>query len=347
MLSLHPVVKDDVEEIVRITKNELLLLENKHIVITGSLGMLGKYLMYTFLYMNEHLLKRPAKFHVIVRNKNYFFGKDKNIDYIVCNIAKETPSTKQAHYILHAASKSAPRIYTKHKTDTLNTNILGIYNLLKICNKNTKSILYFSSAEIYGSPKENMPVDENYIGTFDHLNNRSCYVEGKRAAETICMNYFFEKNIPVKIVRLFHTFGPGLNLHDGRAFSDFIKFGLHYKDIAIHGDGNLKRSYLYTKDATIMIIKIFLSNKNGEIFNVGNDKNVVSVEELALIICKIFNQMHKKKIRLVFRKKNNPYYSNAVKSIIPNIEKFKRYFSYTPDTDLETALRKTIQYLSD
>ena len=346
MLPLHPIVQNDIEEIIKATKNDLLFLEGKHIVITGSLGMLGKYLMYTFLYNNAYILKRRAKLHVIVRNKNYFFGKDKNIDYIICDIAKETPSISRADYILHAASKSAPKIYTQYKIDTLNTNVLGTYNLLKICDKNTKSFLYFSSAEIYGSPKEDTPIDEKYIGSFDHLNNRSCYTEGKRAAETICMNYFFEKNIPVKIARLYHILGPELNVNDGRAFSDFIQFGLHNKNIAIHGDGSLKRSYLYTKDATIMLIKILLSNRNGEIFNVGSDKNVVSIKELAELTCNIFNEVYQKKIRVIVRKKNNLYYNNAVQSIIPNIEKFKHSFRYTPNTDLETALRKTIRYFS-
>lgn len=346
MKTLHPVIENDIQAILKKTTKELKTLEDKKIAITGSLGMLGKYLVYTFLYANKYILNRPLKLYLITRNKNYFFGRDKNIQYVKCDIAKTSPRIKDIDYILHAASKSAPKIYTEHMVDTLNTNIQGTYSLLNLCTEKTKSVLYFSTAEIYGFPEADTPINESYIGVFDHLNIRSCYTEGKRAAETIWMNYFYERKVPVKIARIFHTFGPGLNLDDGRAFSDFIKFGLQHKDIEIKGNKNIKRSYLYIKDATIMFIKILLSGENGEIYNVGNDKNVVSVRELAQLICDIFNETYKKKIMVVIKKEENFYYKHAVKSIVPDIDKFNNTFHYSPDTNIEAALRKTIQFLS-
>src|SRR3989344_2856452 len=236
------------------------------------------------------------------------------------DISKKSPKIKNIHYVIHAASKAAPKLYIDNMIDTLNTNILGLYNILKICDKNLKSMLFFSAGEIYGTTDGIDPVDEKYIGPTDHLNKRSCYVEAKRACETICMNYFWEQNLPVKIVRIFHTFGPGLNLNDGRVFSDFVKFGLEKKDICILGD------------------------KNGEVYNISSDQNIISVNTLAKIVCKSFNKRYAKKLKVVEHNKKIDYYKHAAKAIIPNVNKFKRDFLYVPSTNIEEMVSRTIDF---
>jgi|SRR3989344_468004 len=341
---MHPIIEEDIKSIVSEIRKDIFQLEGKNILITGASGMLPSYLVHTVIYLNAHLFKKPAQLYLVIRN-NLKFGKNKNIHYVKMDISKKSPKIKNIHYVIHAASKAAPKLYRDNKIDTLNTNILGLYNLLSICNKNLKSFLFFSSGEIYGNPSENINVDENYKGITDHLNERSCYVEGKKAAETICMNYFWEKNLPVKIVRIFHTFGPGLNLNDGRVFSDFINFGLENKNITIKGCPNMKRALLYVGDATIMFLKILLSDKNGEVYNIGSDKNIVSVNKFAEIVCKCFNKHYKNKIRVIIDNKNTmEYYKNAVKIIKPNIDKFIKDFNYKPNTGIEKAVMNTITY---
>ncbi|MCL4418388.1 MAG: NAD-dependent epimerase/dehydratase family protein [Actinobacteria bacterium] len=340
----NKILKKDIEKIIKETKDILPKLEGKKILITGASGMLASYIVYSIIYANEKLFKKPAHLYLLTRHCSKF-GSNKNIDYLNLDISKSIPNIKDLDYIIHAASKAAPKLYRNNKIDTLNTNILGLYNLLSICNKNLKSFLFFSSAEIYGNPSENINVGENYKGITDHLNERSCYVEGKRAAETICMNYFWERNIPVKVVRIFHTFGPGLNLNDGRIFSDFINFGLENKNITVKGDPNMKRALLYVGDATVMFLKIFLSDKNGEVYNIGSDKNIVSVYNFAKIVCKCFNKHYKNKIKVIIDNKNTTeYYKNAVKVIKPNINKFIKDFNYKPNTGIEKAVMNTIEY---
>lgn len=341
----HPVIEKDIKEIISVIRADLRLLEGKNILITGASGMLASYLVHTLIYANEHILKKEAQLYLVIRKKTIPFGNKKYIHYLYKNIAKDKIGIKNLHYIIHAASKAAPKIYTRNMLDTLNTNILGLYNVLNLVDKSTKSILYFSSGEVYGKPKTETPIGENYIGTTDHLNQRSCYVEGKRVCETICMNYFWEKNYPVKIARIFHTFGPGLNLNDGRVFSDFIKDGLDRKDIEIKGDKNLVRPLLYIKDATIMFFKILLLGKNGEVYNVSNDKNIISVGELANSVCEVFHYFGEKKLKVKIKKQNNKYYRNAVKQILPDISKFKKAFGYTPTVSVNEALTNTIRYL--
>lgn len=340
------IVEEDVKDIISNVGSSLLEMEGARILITGGSGMIASYIVYALLYINAHIFKKPATIYITVRNNDKKFGVVPNLHYILCDVAKEKPDIADVNYIIHAASKAAPKVYEKHMIDTLNTNIIGLYNVLTMVNSHTKSLLFFSSAEIYGSPSENKPIAEDYIGNVDHLNLRSCYVEGKRVGETICMNYFREKKVPVKIARIFHTFGPGINLQDGRIFNDFMQLGLEKKNIVIRGDAQLERSFLYIKDATIMLLKILLSNKNGEVYNVGNDKNTVTVKKFADVVCDSFNSHYKEKITVVNdKKKDASYFKYAVKSIRPDITKFFNQFYYKPTTDIATSVSRTVDYI--
>lgn len=341
----NKIIKNDITIILKTLGASIFQLENKHILITGASGMLASYMVYTLLYANDFIFKKPANLYLVIRGDKKPFGKNSRIHYLNLDIAKQQLPQKGFHYIIHAASKSAPKLFMENMIDTLNSNILGMYNILKICNNNLKSLLYFSAGGIYGTPKDNKPINETYIGIIDHLNKKSCYIEGKRACETICMNYFWEKRIPVKIARIFHTFGPGLNLNDGRVFSDFIRCGLEDKNITILGDKNLKRPFLYIGDATIMFFKLLLSNQNGMIFNVANEKNIISVKKFAQIVCNYFNQKYSKKINVVINNKQTiSYYKDAIKTLRPDTSKFKKKFSYEPKTGIEEAVKKTIDY---
>lgn len=339
----HDIVTQDIEDIIQETRNFLPRLEGGNILITGAAGMLSSYLVRTLIYANKYLFKKPVRLYLLIRSKKEPFGQNSNIKYLHIDIAKTAPNITNIHYIIHAASSAAPLVYTKHPIDTLNTNILGLYHVLNLCGKQTKGILFFSSSEVYGASSSNQLVKEDFQGLVDHTGVRASYVEAKRAGETICLSYFRENNFPIKIVRIFHTFGPGLNLSDGRIFSDFIRFGLEKKDITIQGDKLLKRAFLYIKDATIMFLHVLLSGKNGQIYNIGNDKNVVSVEKFAHAVADQFNKRCRKKLKVVIdAEKNLSFYKGAVKAILPDISKFKKEFHYRPATNIDEAVGRTI-----
>lgn len=343
----HPVIEKDIKEVISVLKNDLYELSGKNILITGASGMLASYLVYTLIYANENLLPKKAQLYLVIRNKKISFGNKKYIHYLYKDIVKDTIDIRNLHFIIHAASKAAPKIYTKNMLDTLNTNILGLYKIMNLVNKETASVLFFSTGELYGNPKGVKTIKEDYIGCFDHLNLRSCYVEGKRAGETICINYFREKNFPVKIARIFHTFGPTLDLNDGHAISDFMRDGLQKKDIEVLGDKNMKRPLLYVKDAAVMFFKILIRGTNGEVYNVANDKNVVSIEYMAKTICDIYNKYYGKKLAVKIRPQKIKYYQKALNQLYPDISKFKKEFKYTPSTTAEEAFTRTINYLLD
>jgi len=340
---MNKIIEEDVLLIVSELGKRIFKFEGKNVFITGATGMLASYLVYVLIYANKNLFKKPCNLYLLVREKTNKFGKEKFIRYVYDDISKKVPKIKEKmNYIVHAASKAAPKIYLDNMVDTLNTNIKGLYNVLEIVDKETKSILYFSSGEVYGQVDTNGFVNENYIGKVDHLGKRSCYAEGKRAGETICMNYFWEKRYPIKIVRIFHTFGPGLNLNDGRVFSDFIKMGLEGKNIEIIGNKNFKRPFLYIKDATIMFFLLLLSNKNGEVYNVSNNKEIYKVGEVAKLVAEIINKYKNLKIKVVENISDNFYLKNAQKSTKPDTKKFINDFKYIPKTTLKEALERTI-----
>jgi nucleoside-diphosphate-sugar epimerase len=342
------IIEEDVRAIVKEVGESIHQLENKKILITGAGGMIGSYLVYALMYANKHILKNPATLYLVIRTKKEPFGKDAKIHYLHIDIAKETPSLRGVHYMVHAASKAAPKIYMVDRIDTMNANILGLYHLLEICDQQLKSFLYFSSCDVYGEPNTNQLIKEDYVGTTDHLSARSCYAEAKRACETICINYFWEKELPIKIARIFHTFGPGLDLYDGRSFSDFTRFGLEKKDITIKGDSKKKRTYLYVKDTAIMLLKLLLSGENGHIYNIGNKNNLVSIGGFANLFKEAFNKRYKREIHVVEDVKGNiSYYQGAVNAIRPDMHKFKRDFNYEPKTGIKEAVERTVEhYLS-
>ncbi len=336
------IIRADVKNIAKELRTDLKKLEGSNILITGAAGMLTSYIVYTLLFANKNILKKPTKLYLVIRRDKKAFGNDRNITYYNQDISEKIKTEIEFDYIIHAASKAAPKIFTKNMVDTLSANILGLFNVMELCSSKTKSMLFFSSGEVYGSPPKNKAIKEDYVGKTNHLDPRACYFEAKKVAETIGMSYFWEKKIPIKIARIFHTFGPGMNLEDGRMFSDFISQGLKGEDIKLYGDSTIKRVMLYIKDATIMFLKILLKGKSGEVYNVGG-KDLVSVGGFAKIIAQEFTKQYGRKIKVVVKQKEINYYKNVVKAIKPDITKFIKTFNYCPTTSTREAVFKTIR----
>ena len=339
----NKIINEDILSIISELGTDFYKFEGKNVFITGASGMLASYIVYVLIYANKNLFKKSCQLYLLMRGKSNKFGNEKFITYIYKDISQPKLIIKEKmNYIVHAASKAAPKIYLNDMLDTLGTNIKGLYNVLEIVSKETESVLYFSSGEIYGKVDTDKPINENYIGRVDHLGKRSCYAEGKRAGETICMNYFWEKKFPIKIARIFHTFGPGLNLDDGRVFSDFIKMGLAGQNIQIKGNKSFKRPFLYIKDATIMFFLLLLSSKNGEVYNISNNKEMHSVGKLAKLVTEIINEYKTLNITVVENISDDNYMKDAMKITNPDTTKFIKEFKYTPKTTLKEALKRTI-----
>lgn len=202
--------------------------------------------------------------------------------------------------------------------------------------------LYFSSGEVYGEIGiGQIPTKENDYGYLDPTNVRSCYAEGKRMGENMCASWFHQYKIPVKIVRPFHTYGPGIDLNDGRVFADFVADIANNRNIIMKSDGKAIRSFCYIADALSGFITVLLKGKNGEAYNVGNQKEAVSIKKLAEILVNLFPEKKLKIIRIK-RSQNDKYMESKISINQPDITKISQ-LGWQPQFSIKEGFRRTIK----
>lgn len=343
---MNKIIEKDLEEIISSDLN-WNNFENKNILITGANGILASYMVMTLLHLNKKF-KKKCKVYALVRNikkaeikfKNFMF--DKNLIFIEQDVCEKISIGDELHYVIHAASQASPKYYLIDPVGTLNANVIGTNNILELCKeKNVLSILFFSTGEVYGEVPENkIPTKEQDFGYIDCTNIRSCYSESKRLGETMCISWFVQYGVPAKIVRPFHTYGPGIELNDGRVFSDFIKNILNNENIEMKSDGKARRVFCYISDATYGFFKILLEGKNGEAYNLGNPEAEVSIVELAKKLAEIYPE---KNLKVIEVEQNNPNYLNSeIKRNCPSIDKIKK-IGWNPKVGIKDGFKRTIE----
>ena len=274
-------------------------LRGKRILVTGAAGFLGFNFLHYFSHLNSDGSGSPPV--RVVAADNYIRGQpswmagllqmDPNITATRCDITQPWPETSfDCDFIIHAASIASPTFYRKYPLQTLDANVLGIRHMLELGRKHDiESILYFSSSEIYGDPPpDEIPTTENYRGNVSCVGPRACYDESKRLGETLCYLYSREFNVPVKIVRPFNNYGPGLRLDDGRVLSDFCRDILSGRDIAVKSDGLASRTFCYASDALTGYLLMLLSPHNGQPINIGADAPEINMRETAGLVLKAY-----------------------------------------------------------
>ncbi len=316
---MNPIIKEDLEYISS-AKLPWDDLEGKNILIAGANGFLPAYIIETILFLNDHRFKNKAKVFALARNKERVlskfscYGRRKDLTYIIQDVCSPLKITKKMDFIIHAASQASPKFYGADPVGTILANTVGTANLLALAVKHKSSgFLFFSSGEVYGEvTAEKVPIKEDSYGLVDPLFIRSCYAEGKRAGENMCVSWSHQYGVPVKIVRPFHTYGPGMRLDDGRVFADFVSDIINGKDIVMKSDGSAIRAFCYLADAIAGFFTVLLKGNPAQAYNVGNDEGKISIAELAKILVDILPDRHLKIIR-----KENEFASGYIKSKIP------------------------------
>lgn len=320
---------------------------NKTILIAGANGFIASYLIEMLLYLNEQKSLRITIIG-ISRNKKkasqrFFAYKNRSdLKIIIQDISTPIEIKEKVHFIIHAASQASPKYYSVDPVGTLRANVLGTYNLLAFVQKQPiESFLYISTGEIYGSLQTNGLTNETTYGSLDPTDVRSCYAESKRLGETMCVAWYHQYKIPTKIVRLYHTYGPGIQLDDGRVFADFISNIIRGRDIVLKSDGVAIRSFCYIADAICGLLTVLLKGKNGEAYNLANEKATVSINELAKILISLFPE---KKLKILFkeRSKNDAYLPSKIMINRPNTKKLQS-LGWEPNFSLEKGFLRTIR----
>src|SRR3989344_3525550 len=341
-----PTVKQDIEKIAATLNPYRSRIAGKVFLITGGSGFLGKYLVGALLYLNKHTLKKPAKIIVvdnyITSSKKGDVLENKFIRYIDRDVTKRVQINSHIDYIIHAAGIASPIYYKKYPLETIDVAVIGTRNMLELAKKKmVKSILFFSSSEIYGNPdKEAIPIQETYNGNVSPIGPRACYDESKRLGETLCMIYFNLFKTPIKIVRPFNIYGPGMKIDDYRVIPSFIAAALQGKNIPVHSSGQQTRAFCYITDATVGFFKVMLQGYYGHVYNVGNDKTEITMNALAKTINKILND--KAEIKNIDYPENYP--GDEPERRCPDLTKIKKQLRYKAEVDLTTGITRTLEW---
>lgn len=336
------------EDFTAITTSPLInwqLFANANVLITGANGFLPAYMAKTLLNLNTTLLKHsPCRVLALVRNYKHArevfapYLDRQDLVLITQDVSESLSLPYPIHYIIHAASPASPRFYKDAPLSVIYPNVLGTINMLNLARTNpVRSILYFSSGEVYGEFAGE--IDENAYGIVDPTSLRSCYAESKRMGENLCIAYGSEYGLPVKIVRPFHTYGPGMKLDDGRVFADFVRSVVMGQDIVLTSSGEAKRSFLYLSDATLAYFLILTKGANNEAYNVANEQGVVSIKELAQIIASLFPE---KGLKVRFEPPNESYMPSPILSCDVKTAKLNA-LGFTPKVSIEEGFSKTIR----
>ncbi|MBD3244463.1 MAG: NAD-dependent epimerase/dehydratase family protein [Candidatus Moranbacteria bacterium] len=304
------------------------------ILITGGAGFIGSHLCKKILDQGHEVLC-VDNFYTGSRQNIFDLLDNKNFELIIHDIT--FPLYLEVDMIYNLACPASPVQYQRDPVQTLKTSIHGSINMLGLAKRTKAKIFQASTSEVYGDP-EIHPQDESYWGKVNPLGPRACYDEGKRCSETLFFDYHRQFNLKIKIGRIFNTYGPNMNIGDGRVVSNFIVQALTNKDITIYGDGSQTRSFQYIDDLIEAILK-FNQNTSDELtgpINLGNDKEI-TVKELAQTVLELIPQSNSK---IVY--KNLP--QDDPKQRKPDITLAKKELNWEPKTDLKEGLAKTVDY---
>lgn len=344
----HPIVQQDIDRILSIPL-QWDAFDGATVLVSGANGFIPAFLIELFLRLNETKRFRPARILALVRNQQRtqqrfaaYAGRP-DLAFIVQDVSHTTRVPQPVDYIIHAASQASPRFYGADPVGTWEANVLGAHNLLSLARvHHLKGFLFLSSGEVYGCVNDDaaLALGESNFGPLDPTNVRACYAESKRAAETLCACSAHQWGVPTHIARLFHTYGPGMRLDDGRVFADFVADILAGRDITVRSDGNDVRSFCYLADAVAGCLTVLLRGKPGEAYNVGNEKCAVRIGELAGTLAGLFPE---KGLRVVYSNEDASagYIRSPIRRSCPDTAKL-RSLGWTPVTPIAEGFRQTV-----
>ena len=348
---MSTIVTQDIKTIADALQKEVGVLEGKTVLISGGSGFLGSYFLAVLARLNSTEFKKPCK---VITLDNYVTGtrknplgriNDPNFTFLKGDICAPLKIDGPVDYIIHLAGIASPVYYIKYPLETIHTATIGTENLLELARKKkAKKFLFFSSSEIYGDPApEFVPTPETYRGNVSSTGPRACYDESKRLGETLCMVYHTVHKVPIVIVRPFNVYGPGMKQEDRRVVPQFLSCAFAGKPLPIHGSGLQTRSYCYITDAVIGFFKTLLTKRSGEVYNIGSHEGETNLVDLAKALEKLLKR------KLVVAKIPYPpeYPADEPSRRCPDLTKAKKELAYVPKVNLETGLRRIINWYED
>lgn len=301
------------------------------ILVTGGAGFLGSHLCARLLARGDE----------VICVDNFFTGRKANIAHLLSNPNFEVvrhdivhPLFLEADQIYNLACPASPPNYQYNAIKTIKTSTVGMVNMLGLAKRCRARIFQASTSEVYGDPEVH-PQKEEYWGHVNPIGSRSCYDEGKRVAESLCMNYHQAHEVEIRIARIFNTYGPHMDPRDGRVVSNFITQALEGKPLTIFGEGKQTRSFCYVDDLIEGFIRLMEQDTTTGPINLGNPGEFTMLE-LAQLVLKLTGSKSELKYE--------PLPADDPKQRCPDISKAKAILNWSPKVPLEEGLKKTIPY---
>jgi len=313
--------------------------ERKVILVTGGVGFIGSHLCKKLLedsknvvYCLDNLITgKMINIKSLVSNKRFHFILQ-NVVHLLDD--EKVKSIEKIDEIYHLACIASPDKYMVYSIETLDTCFIGTRNILELAKKHNSKVLFSSTSEVYGDPLVN-PQPETYYGNVNTVGCRSCYDEGKRVAETLIYEYRKKYGINAKIIRIFNTYGPNMDINDGRVITNFIKQIMRKEVLKIYGNGLQTRSFCYISDLIEGILSMMKSDENGPI-NLGNPYCEFTLLELVKKMEEITNQ----ELNVLFLNSTE----NDPQQRRPDITLAREKLCFEPMIDLKEGLIKTMEY---
>lgn len=309
--------------------------KKKTILVTGGAGFIGSHLSERLVCAGANVLCLDSLVTGSEENVSELKNKP-NFKFILHDIVDPILIDEKIDEIYNCACPASPIHYQANPIRTIKTNTIGVINVLGLAKKHNAKVLQTSTSEVYGDPLEH-PQKETYRGNVNTIGPRACYDEGKRVAEAIFFEYYRMHNVPIRVARIFNTYGPKMAKNDGRVVSNFINQALRDEPCTIYGDGSQTRSFCYIDDMVSGLTALMDSEETGPI-NLGNPDEY-SIREIAEKVIKETGS----RSEIIFESlpQDDPCRRK------PDIALAKEKLNWNPHVSFQEGLKKTIQYFKN
>jgi UDP-glucuronate decarboxylase len=322
-------------------------LADTSVLVTGAAGFLATYMVETLLAMRERLGFGPRRVIGLVRSisraEQRYARHLGRSDFCLLESDVADPAlriSEPVDVIIHAASPATPRVYRTDPVAVLDANLQGMRTMLAVARRDKASLLFISSGEVYGQARV-VPTGESDYGYLDLADVRSCYGEAKRAAEVMGVAWAHQFDVAVRIVRPFHTYGPGVALDDGRVFADFVGDVLAGRDIVMRSGGSAVRAFCYIADAVAGFFTVLFKGERAAAYNIGSDTSALTIADLAQLLAALFPEKGLKVVQDL-TPRGTSYANSPIDQNVPAIDR-ARALGWAPRVTPEEGFRRMVQ----
>ncbi len=344
------IIREDIEGVGRALEPVLRPLAGTTLLVTGGSGFLCSYFLDVVACLNDAAWRQPCRLLCV---DNLRTGVPDRLAHLVGrpdfrliehDIATPLQVGEDVHWIIHGASIASPVYYRRFPLETIAVNVDGTRHMLELARgAEVRSLLYLSTSEVYGDPEpEAIPTPETYLGRVSCTGPRAPYDESKRLAETLCGVYYRLHRVRVKTVRPFNVYGPGQRLDDRRIIPDLMSSAVRRVPIVLYSDGRASRSFCYITDAIWAMWGLLFSDSDGEVFNVGNDREEVPVREVAQCLARVVDDP---RVDIRFEVSGDAdYLRDNPRRRCPDLTKLRACLAWEPAVPLKEGLARTLAH---